>query len=58
MPTPAYAGFSCNFTGDDSYQMDTPGTNGESMFAAVMQWDRTPAVRDAPDDSRERRPAP
>ncbi|MFG2573348.1 hypothetical protein [Streptomyces sp. NPDC048481] len=40
MPTPAYAGFSCDFTGDDSYQMDTPGTNGESMFAAVMQWDK------------------
>ncbi|MEV1065479.1 hypothetical protein [Streptomyces sp. NPDC050263] len=40
MPTPAYAGFSCEFTGDDSYQMDTPGTNGESMFAAVMQWDQ------------------
>ncbi|MFF3847087.1 hypothetical protein [Streptomyces sp. NPDC002328] len=40
MPTPAYAGFSCDFTGDDSYQMDTPGTNGESVFAAVMQWDR------------------
>ncbi|MFD9394390.1 hypothetical protein ACFWBB_27750 [Streptomyces sp. NPDC060000] len=40
MPTPAYAGFSCDFTGDDSYQMDTPGNNGESMFAAVIQWDK------------------
>ncbi|MEC4018246.1 hypothetical protein [Streptomyces sp. H27-D2] len=39
-PAPAYAGFSCDITGDDSYQMDTPGTNGESIMPAVMQWDR------------------
>ncbi|MFF1624826.1 hypothetical protein [Streptomyces sp. NPDC058272] len=40
VPTSAYADFSCNFTGDDSYQMDTPGTNGESIMPAVNQWQK------------------
>lgn len=39
-PAPAYAGFSCDITGDDSYQMDTPGNNGESLMPAVRQWDK------------------
>ncbi|MFJ9964068.1 hypothetical protein [Streptomyces avermitilis] len=40
-PTSAYADFSCDFTGDESYQMDTPGSNGESMFASVNQWEKS-----------------
>ncbi|MGX5188405.1 hypothetical protein ACWKT5_38345 [Streptomyces avermitilis] len=38
VPTSAYADFSCNFTGDESYQMDSPGSNGESIIPAVAQW--------------------
>lgn len=40
MPTSAFADFACDFTGDESYQQDMPGSNGESMFAAVNQWER------------------
>ncbi|MGW2424435.1 hypothetical protein ACWC0C_35230 [Streptomyces sp. NPDC001709] len=40
VPSSAYADFSCDFTGDDSYQLDTPGSNGESMFAATAQWEK------------------
>ncbi|MEH0648587.1 hypothetical protein QA995_03975 [Streptomyces scabiei] len=37
-PSSAYADFSCNFTGDDQYQMDTAG-DAESVFPAYNQWD-------------------
>ncbi|WP_411084026.1 hypothetical protein [Streptomyces sp. cmx-18-6] len=39
VPGTAHAGFSCDFTGDDSYQMDSPGSNGESIMPAVNQWE-------------------
>ncbi|MFC6061174.1 hypothetical protein [Streptomyces ochraceiscleroticus] len=40
-PAPANAmAFACDITGDDSYQMDTPGNNGEALMPAVKQWDR------------------
>ncbi|WP_217179191.1 hypothetical protein [Streptomyces sp. AC495_CC817] len=38
-PSSAYADFSCNFTGDDQYQMDTAG-DAESVFPAYNQWDK------------------
>ncbi|MGW7361926.1 hypothetical protein ACWGI8_00500 [Streptomyces sp. NPDC054841] len=38
-PGAAHADFACDFTGDDSYQMDTPGSNGESLMPAVNQWE-------------------
>ncbi|MGW5847861.1 hypothetical protein ACWFQ8_07805 [Streptomyces sp. NPDC055254] len=31
--------FSCSFTGNDVYQMDNPGSNGESIMPAVKQWE-------------------
>ncbi|MGW2614713.1 hypothetical protein [Streptomyces sp. NPDC001500] len=37
-PSSAYADFACNFTGDDSYHMDSPGSNGEGIMPAVAQW--------------------
>ncbi|TQJ54521.1 hypothetical protein [Streptomyces sp. SLBN-115] len=37
-PSAAYADFACNFTGDESYHMDSPGSNGESIMPAVVQW--------------------
>ncbi|MEU0055864.1 hypothetical protein [Streptomyces sp. NPDC006334] len=37
-PTSAYADFSCDFTGDDGYEMDSPGSNGEGIMPAVAQW--------------------
>ncbi|MET7649671.1 hypothetical protein [Streptomyces sp. NPDC005486] len=37
-PGSAYADFSCNFTGDESYHMDSPGSNGEGIMPAVVQW--------------------
>ncbi|MEU3301106.1 hypothetical protein ABZ729_14955 [Streptomyces sp. NPDC006678] len=39
VPGTAHADFACDFTGDDSYQMDTPGTNGESLMPATNQWE-------------------
>ncbi|MGW2489405.1 hypothetical protein ACWCV9_19625 [Streptomyces sp. NPDC001606] len=40
VPVSAYASFACDFTGDDNYSQDTPGSNGESMFAATAQWEK------------------
>ncbi|MEU1186883.1 hypothetical protein [Streptomyces sp. NPDC005859] len=37
-PSSAYADFSCSFTGDESYHMDSPGSNGEGIMPAVAQW--------------------
>ncbi|MGW2909115.1 hypothetical protein ACWC9X_01480 [Streptomyces asoensis] len=37
-PSAAYADFACNFTGDESYHMDSPGSNGEGIMPAVAQW--------------------
>ncbi|MFF3207505.1 hypothetical protein [Streptomyces sp. NPDC002962] len=37
-PSSAYADFSCSFTGDESYHMDSPGSNGEGIMPAVVQW--------------------
>ncbi|MGW2046527.1 hypothetical protein ACWCPF_15270 [Streptomyces sp. NPDC001858] len=37
-PSSAYADFACNFTGDESYHMDSPGSNGEGIMPAVVQW--------------------
>lgn len=37
-PSSAYADFACNFTGDESYHMDSPGSNGEGIMPAVAQW--------------------
>ncbi|MER6217327.1 hypothetical protein ABT213_25165 [Streptomyces sp. NPDC001674] len=38
-PGTASADFACSFTGDDSYELDSPGANGESIFPAVNQWE-------------------
>ncbi|MER7339613.1 hypothetical protein ABT403_17450 [Streptomyces sp. NPDC000075] len=38
-PGTASADFACQFTGDDAYELDTPGANGESVFPAVNQWE-------------------
>jgi hypothetical protein len=38
-PSSAYADFACNFTGDESYHMDSPGSNGEGIMPAVVQWE-------------------
>ncbi|MFE5680092.1 hypothetical protein ACFQ7B_16505 [Streptomyces erythrochromogenes] len=38
-PGTASADFSCSFTGDDAYELDQPGANGESLFPAVNQWE-------------------
>ncbi|MEV8347002.1 hypothetical protein [Streptomyces niveus] len=38
-PSSAYADFSCNFTGDDQYQMDT-AADAEAVFPAYNQWDK------------------
>ncbi|MFD8145096.1 hypothetical protein [Streptomyces sp. NPDC059708] len=38
-PGTAAADFSCSFTGDDAYELDSPGANGESVFPAVNQWE-------------------
>lgn len=40
VPTAAHADFACDFTGDETYHQDAPGSNGESMFAAVNQWEK------------------
>ncbi|MFG2644525.1 hypothetical protein ACGFYP_26560 [Streptomyces sp. NPDC048370] len=37
-PGTAHADFTCQFTGDDDYEMDSPGANGEGIFPAVNQW--------------------
>ncbi|MFE9257596.1 hypothetical protein [Streptomyces sp. NPDC006879] len=39
-PGTASADFACQFTGDDAYEMDSPGANGEAVFPAVNQWQR------------------
>ncbi|MEU6088429.1 hypothetical protein ABZ865_16680 [Streptomyces sp. NPDC047085] len=38
VPSSAYADFACNFTGDETYQLDSPGGNGEGIMPAVAQW--------------------
>lgn len=38
-PGTASADFSCSFTGDDAYSLDSPGANGEGWFPAVNQWE-------------------
>ncbi|MFF4578270.1 hypothetical protein ACFY15_07720 [Streptomyces sp. NPDC001373] len=38
-PGTAAADFACSFTGDDAYELDSPGANGESVFPAVNQWE-------------------
>lgn len=38
-PGTASADFACQFTGDDAYELDMPGANGESVFPAVNQWE-------------------
>ncbi|MDW8808983.1 hypothetical protein P1P68_30350 [Streptomyces scabiei] len=40
-PTSAVADFACDFTGDESYHKDSPGSNGESFIPAVRQWEKT-----------------
>lgn len=38
-PGTASADFACSFTGDDAYELDAPGANGENVFPAVNQWE-------------------
>ncbi|WP_149825787.1 ECF transporter S component [Streptomyces tailanensis] len=41
-PTSASADFTCDFTGDETYHRDSPGSNGEAFIPTVAQW--SPAV--------------
>ncbi|MGX2993627.1 hypothetical protein JNUCC64_04910 [Streptomyces sp. JNUCC 64] len=52
VPSTAHADFACNFTGDDSYELDAPGANGESIFPAVNQWEARERRADDLSDTR------
>ncbi|MFM9551017.1 hypothetical protein ACKI19_01690 [Streptomyces caniscabiei] len=45
-PTSASADFTCDFTGDETYHMDSPGSNGEAFIPTVVQWGSPPVVGD------------
>ncbi|UUU23839.1 ECF transporter S component [Streptomyces sp. DSM 40750] len=41
-PTSASADFTCDFTGDETYHRDSPGSNGEAFIPTVAQWSTAP----------------
>ncbi|WEH16378.1 hypothetical protein [Streptomyces sp. VNUA24] len=45
-PTSASADFTCDFTGDETYHRDSPGSNGEAFIPTVVQWGSPPVVGD------------
>ncbi|MEV6378735.1 hypothetical protein AB0M31_04855 [Streptomyces sp. NPDC051773] len=45
-PTSASADFTCDFTGDETYHRDSPGSNGEAFIPTVVQWAPPPAIGD------------
>ncbi|MFC9926957.1 hypothetical protein [Streptomyces sp. NPDC127190] len=51
VPSSAYADFACDFTGDESYQLDSPGTNGEGIMPAVAQWQNGGGAKNLGDET-------
>ncbi|MEU4931441.1 hypothetical protein AB0G54_33870 [Streptomyces yokosukanensis] len=51
VPSSAYADFACDFTGDETYQLDSPGTNGEGIMPAVAQWEDSGGAKNLGDQT-------
>ncbi|MFF7357612.1 hypothetical protein ACFZA1_34060 [Streptomyces filipinensis] len=51
VPSSAYADFACDFTGDETYQLDSPGSNGEGIMPAVAQWEDSGGAKNLGDQT-------